>query len=162
MDKTIQELEAKESKENTISIKDKIAGNTTGTLQENQTSLSDKFKEMTKDMPFLQKVWHMMEGWAHGNKAFRIIAILPLFALATLLAFWRRKGQRYNLTEHMFIQAYIACQTLLISVIVLPFNGTARVNKLYEVPIWIVFILSAWTTNNCTAALGGRVSGVPY
>ena len=73
-----------------------------------------------------------MKSWGHGNKAFRIIATLPLFALATQLAFRRRKYKlNYNTTEHVFIQAYIACQILLLSIIVLPFNGYAKVDDLY-------------------------------
>ena len=92
--------------------------------------------------PFLEKVWNLLKSWGHGNKAFRIIATLPLFALATLMAFRRKKNKlHYNLTEHIFIQAYIACQTLLLSIIVLPFNGSAQVGDLYELPILFIFAL---------------------
>ena len=91
------------------------------------------------------KVWNLMKSWGHGNKAFRIIATLPLFALATQLAFRRRKYKlNYNTTEHVFIQAYIACQILLLSIIVLPFNGYATVDDLYELPLWLIFILFCW------------------
>lgn len=86
-----------------------------------------------------------MKSWGHGNKAFRIIATLPLFALATQLAFRRRKYKlNYNTTEHVFIQAYIACQILLLSIIVLPFNGYAKVDDLYELPLWLIFVLFCW------------------
>lgn len=102
----------------------------------------DKFIE---NSPFLQRVLNLLKSWAHGNKAFRIIATLPLFALATQLAFYRRKRkQNYNTTEHLFLQAYIACQILLLSIIVLPFNGYAEVDDLYELPLWIIFILFCW------------------
>lgn len=102
----------------------------------------DKFIE---NSPFLQRVWNLLKSWAHGNKAFRIIATLPLFALATQLAFYRRKRkQNYNTTEHLFLQAYIACQILLLSIIVLPFNGYAEVDDLYELPLWMIFILFCW------------------
>lgn len=102
----------------------------------------DKFIE---NSPFLQRVWNLLKSWAHGNKAFRIIATLPLFALATQLAFYRRKRkQSYNTTEHLFIQAYIACQILLLSIVVLPFNGYAEVDDLYELPLWMIFILFCW------------------
>lgn len=90
----------------------------------------------------MEKVWNLLKSWGHGNKAFRIIATLPLFALATLMAFRRKKNKlRYNLTEHVFIQAYIACQILLLSIIVLPFNGSAQVGDLYELPILFIFAL---------------------
>lgn len=108
-------------------------------------SVTDKLEQYLQHSPFLLKVWNLMKSWGHGNKAFRIIATLPLFALATLLAFRRRKQKlAYNLTEHVFIQAFIACQILLISIIVLPFNGSARVDDLYEVSYWFIFFLFWW------------------
>lgn len=107
--------------------------------------VGEKLEKFFQNSPFLQKVWGLLKGWAHGNKAFRIIATLPLFALATQLAFYRRKRkQNYNTTEHLFIQAYIACQILLLSIIVLPFNGYAEVDDLYELPLWMIFILFCW------------------
>ena len=114
-------------------------------LLESGSVVTDKIEQYLQHSPFLLKVWNLMKSWGHGNKAFRIIATLPLFALATLFAFYRRKQKTtYNLTEHVFIQAFIACQILLISIIVLPFNGTARVNDLYEVSIGVIFFLFCW------------------
>jgi len=111
-------------------------------IVEGSLSVSDKLDKLVQNTPFLEKVWNLLQSWGHGNKAFRIIATLPLFALATLMAFRRKKNKlRYNLTEHVFVQAYIACQILLFSIIVLPFNGTAAVNDLYEVPVWFIFAL---------------------
>lgn len=109
---------------------------------ESSLSVSNKLEKVVQNTPFLQKVWNLLHSWGHGNKAFRIIATLPLFALATLMAFRRKKNKiRYNLTEHVFMQAYIACQILLLSIIVLPFNGSAAVNNLYELPILVIFAL---------------------
>lgn len=109
----------------------------------NDTSeVGDRLEKVFQNSPFLMKVWNLMKSWGHGNKAFRIIATLPLFALATQLAFRRRKYKlNYNTTEHVFIQAYIACQILLLSIIVLPFNGCAKVDDLYELPLWLIFVL---------------------
>lgn len=105
-------------------------------------ALSKNVEETIKNVPFLQKVWDLLKSWGHGNKAFHIIAKLPLLALTTFLAFYRRRSKpRYNLTEHLFVQAYIACQMLLVSIIVLPFNGSARVDDLYEAPLWCIFAL---------------------
>ena len=105
-------------------------------------AVTSNIERRLADSPFLARVWGLLKSWAHGNKAFRIIATLPLFALASLLVFFRRRFRpRYNLTEHIFVQAYIACQTLLISIIVLPFNGHAEVDDLYEVPLWFIFCL---------------------
>ena len=109
----------------------------------NDTSeVGDRLEKVFQNSPFLMKVWNLMKSWGHGNKAFRIIATQPLFALATQLAFRCRKYKlNYNTTEHVFIQAYIACQILLLSIIVLPFNGCAKVDDLYELPLWLIFVL---------------------
>lgn len=109
------------------------------------SEMGKKWEKFFQNSPFLQKVWDLLKSWAHGNKAFRIIATLPLFALATQLAFYRRKRKRnYNTTEHLFIQAYIACQILLLSIVVLPFNGYAEVDDLYELPLWMILALFCW------------------
>lgn len=109
------------------------------------SEVGDKFEKFFRSSPFLMKVWNLLKSWGHGNKAFSIIVTLPLFALATQLAFRRRKYKlNYNTTEHVFIQAFIACQILLLSIIVLPFNGHAQVDDLYELPLWLIFILFWW------------------
>lgn len=111
-------------------------------LLEGGSSVFNKLEKAIHNTPFLEKVWNLLKSWGHGNKAFRIIATLPLFALATLMAFRQKKNKlHYNLTEHVFIQAYIACQILLLSIIVLPFNGSAQVGHLYELPILFIFAL---------------------
>lgn len=95
-----------------------------------------------EEIPFVQKVTNLLKSWVHGNKAFQIIATLPFFAFATFLSYRSKRNKLYyNPTEHIFIQAYIACQILLISILILPFNGEAKVNDLYEVPIWFIFAL---------------------
>lgn len=114
-------------------------------LLEGGAEVTNKLETHFQNSPFLMKVWNLMKSWGHGNKAFRIIAMLPLFALATQLSFYRRKKKiEFNLTEHVFIQAFIACQILLISILILPFNGEARVNDLYEVPLTFIFFLFCW------------------
>ncbi len=77
-------------------------------LLEGGSSVFNKLEKAIHNTPFLEKVWNLLKSWGHGNKAFRIIATLPLFALATLMAFRRKKNKlRYNLTEHVFIQAIL-------------------------------------------------------
>lgn len=115
-------------------------------LVEGGTEITNELEKHFQHSPFLMKVWNLMKSWGHGNKAFRIIAMLPVLALATQLAFYRRKKKMtFNLTEHVFIQAFIACQILLISILILPFNGTARVNDLYEVSLSFIFFLFCWS-----------------
>lgn len=111
-------------------------------FEKDTSEVGNKLERFLQESPFLLKVWNLLKSWGHGNKAFRIIATLPLFAIATQLAFRRRKYKlNYNTTEHIFIQAYIACQILLLSIVVLPFNGHAQVYDLYELPLWLIFVL---------------------
>lgn len=115
-------------------------------LVEGGAEITNELEKYFQHSPFLMKVWNLMKSWGHGNKAFRIIAMLPVLALATQLAFYRKKKKMtFNLTEHVFIQAFIACQILLISILILPFNGTARVNDLYEVSLPFIFFLFCWS-----------------
>ena len=128
-----------------ISEPDSDADDLIDEFTKDTSEVGNKLEKFFQSSPFLMKVWNLMKSWGHGNKAFRIIATLPLFALATQLAFRRRKYKlNYNTTEHVFIQAYIACQILLLSIIVLPFNGYATVDDLYELPLWLIFILFCW------------------
>lgn len=114
-------------------------------FEKDTSEVGNKLERFLQESPFLLKVWNLLKSWGHGNKAFRIIATLPLFAIATQLAFRRRKYKlNYNTTEHIFIQAYIACQILLLSIVVLPFNGHAQVYNLYELPLWLIFVLFCW------------------
>lgn len=110
------------------------------------THLRERWKHFVEAHPFIEKVWNLLVSWAHGNKAFRIIATLPLFALATQMAFRRKRFalNNYNLTEHVFIQAYIACQIVILSILALPLTGKATVNDLYDLPLWFIFFLYCW------------------
>lgn len=145
LNQDLEKLEAQSTSKKsdiTIQLKDDEDEELIDELLEGGSSVFDKLEKKIHNTPFLEKVWNLLKGWGHGNKAFRIIATLPLFALATLMAFRRKKNKlHYNLTEHVFIQAYIACQILLLSIIVLPFNGNAQVNDLYELPILFIFAL---------------------
>ena len=153
LDITIKSLEksldkAAKKSEKTSSAKRVSDGDDKGVMDElfdASSEVGTKLEKYFENSPFLQKVWNLLKSWAHGNKAFSIIATLPLFALATLIAFHRKRYKlNYNLTEHVFIQAYIACQILFLSIVILPFNGHARVNDLYELPWWFIFALFWW------------------
>lgn len=104
-----------------------------------------RITQFVRQSPFLMKIWNLLKRWTNGNKAFQIIATLPLFAVATQLAFRRKKYRlNYNTTEHLFIQTYIACQILLLSIIALPFYGYAQMDDLYDLPLWGIFALYCW------------------
>ena len=110
-----------------------------------QSDVSIHIKQKLNNFPLLGKVWDLLHHWAHGNKAASIILTLPVFALATRMAFRRRTYlPLLNSTEHLFIQAYIAAQILLISCLYFPFNGKAQLNDLYDIPYWAIFIVFWW------------------
>ncbi|MGM9760716.1 MAG: DUF3667 domain-containing protein [Parabacteroides sp.] len=92
--------------------------------------------------PFLNNVAELLKSWAHGNKAFTILITLPLFAVASRLTFRNRKkfSPHYNLTEHIFVQAYIACQLLLLSILYLLLRGEANLTDYYELPAICCFL----------------------
>lgn len=141
---SIREIEKELAK---VERQDSIAGTPQPDDNLVNTSISffKKVETAIEGVPFLSNVWSLMKRWGHGNKAFHILLTLPLLAIATRWAFYRRKKPaEYNLMEHIFIQAYIAAQILLISTLVVPFNGTAHVDDLYEVPEWIIFLLFWW------------------
>ena len=54
-------------------------------LLEGGSSVFNKLEKAIHNTPFLEKVWNLLKSRGHGNKAFRIIATLLLFALATLI-----------------------------------------------------------------------------
>lgn len=92
------------------------------------------------ESPFLRSVEQLLTKWAHGNKAASILCTIPIFALATRSSFRKRSSSKhFNITEHIFIQTYIACLILLVSIIYLPFNGKADINSLYDIPYWGIF-----------------------
>ncbi len=113
-------------------------------LIKDTSEASGRMERFFSKSTFLINVWNTLKRWGHGNKALSIIITLPLFAFATQIAFRRRKYVNYTTTEQVIIQAYIACMILLISIIVLPFNGYATVDNLYELPSWVIFVLFCW------------------
>ena len=144
LEKSLNKLEEKNDSTSATQVSEQNSddGDLIDEFVNDTSEVGDRLEKVFQNSPFLMKVWNLMKSWGHGNKAFRIIATLPLFALATQLAFRRRKYKlNYNTTEHVFIQAYIACQILLLSIIVLPFNGYAKVDDLYELPLWLIFFL---------------------
>lgn len=94
---------------------------------------------------FIEKVWHLISDWMDKNKAASILLTIPLFALSTKLAFRRKKrDSSYNLTEHIFIQTYIACQCLLVSIIYALLTWSIEFKDLYDIPLFLLFVLFAF------------------
>ena len=118
-------------------------------LSEAGSEIKNVFNEMTNNYftenSFLSAVGNLMKSWIHGNKAFSILALLPLYTISTRLSFSRTSiGRRLNLTENFFAQVYIACQILWISLLILPFTGTAHLNDIFDLSYKAIFILFVW------------------
>lgn len=118
-------------------------------LSEAGSEMKNVFNEMTNNYftenSFLSAVGNLMKSWIHGNKAFSILALLPLFTISTRLSFCRTSiGRRLNLMENFFAQVYIACQILWISLLILPFTGTAHLNDIFDLSYKAIFILFVW------------------
>ena len=95
-----------------------------------------------KGLSFLTKVWKLLSKWINQNKAISILLVLPILALSTKWAFHKRDhSNNINFTEHLFAQTYIACQILLISIVILAFSHKAKVSDIYDVPEWLRFLL---------------------
>ena len=99
----------------------------------NDTSeVGDRLEKVFQNSPFLMKVWNLMKSWGTRKQSIphHCHTDLCLHLLPNLPSDAGNIKLNYNTTEHVFIQAYIACQILLLSIIVLPFNGYAKVDDL--------------------------------
>lgn len=109
--------------------------------QEKHISLENRLKQI----PFFASVFDLIDNWSHGNKAATVLCLVPILALGTKWAFRRRTFNReYNYIELMFAQTYMACQILLISILYFPLNRKADLDSMYDIPWWLVFLLSVW------------------
>ena len=102
-------------------------------------------------IPLLGRAWSLLKSWGHGNRTLYVIAILPLFAVGTYWSFqnrWRLRRRPaqvcFNPMEHFFIQAYIASQIMLVSILVLPFGLADSSSTIYALPGWLIFLLFWW------------------
>ena len=98
-----------------------------------------------KEDGFIMAVFNMMKGWVHGNKAFSILALLPIFTFGVKWGFRRTPvGRRLNTTEVFFSQVYISSQILWLSILALPFTGQAHLDDVFDLNYGIIFILFVW------------------
>lgn len=117
----------------------------------NSSQFGEKLDTYIRDIPFLSRVWELLKRWGHGNRTLHVIAILPLFAVGTYWSFQNRwqlrkhpRRVRFNLMEHFFIQAYIAGQIMLFSILVLPFGLADYEADIFALPWSIIFLLFWW------------------
>lgn len=64
----------------------------------------DEYKEnFLSENKYISAVYNLMRSWIHGNKAFSILLLLPVFTLASRWSFRKSLvGHRFNLTEQFF------------------------------------------------------------
>ena len=117
----------------------------------NHSKLRQHLSSWLAQSPFLSHVWTLLERWGHGNRTLQIILILPFLAVGTYWAFQSRRRLRrhptqvrFNLMEHFFIQAYIAAQAILLSILCLPVGLTDYADDLFALPWWFLFLLFWW------------------
>ena len=117
----------------------------------NSSQFGEKLDTYIRDIPFLGRVWELLKRWGHGNRTLHVIAILPLFAVGTYWSFQNRwqlrkhpQRVRFNLMEHFFIQAYIAGQIMLLSILMLPFGLADYEADIFALPWSIIFLLFWW------------------
>ncbi len=91
---------------------------------------------------FISNVSKLLKYITQGNKALNIIVMLPIEALALMLVFRRKKkaAYRYNYVEYVFMQTFVECQMLLISILTLPFYGIFSAHPMYELYLTIPFL----------------------
>lgn len=140
--KSNERLEEEEEEENVS-----ILGISTG---RNISKFGRNLDAHIQDIPFLGRVWDLLKRWGHGNRTLHVIAILPLFAVGTYWSFQNRwqlrkhpQRVRFNLMEHFFIQAYIAGQIMLLSILFLPFGWVDNEADIFALP-WSVILLLFW------------------
>jgi hypothetical protein len=106
---------------------------------------SDAFSRQMENHPFMGRLWVVVIRWAQHNKAAAILFFIPIFAVATRMAFRRRKHNcRFNTTEHIFVQTYISSQLLLLSIFYLPFLAGKDNSTLFPLPEMVILLLYWW------------------
>ena len=93
-----------------------------------------------------------LNTWRKNNRGFFIIILNISFAFIAWLLFLRtRKDLRFSFTEHFFIQIFISCQILVVTIlfrtfssgsadllddIILPFIMVWDYKQIYEISLW--------------------------
>src|SRR5574344_1044599 len=94
---------------------------------------------------FIDGILNVINNWAKDNKALSLIMLIPLYTLATKRAFRKNSiSKGFNYTETLFVQVYIACQIILISIILLPFLGHGEIDEAFGISWWLIFLLYWW------------------
>lgn len=140
-----EKWDKEKKKTNEYLIGDIVETVSTAAVAVSEKQSQEKKSSLLPDNSFINAVANLMKSWIHGNKAFSILALLPIFTLGTRWSFRRTPiGRRINLTENFFAQVYIACQILWISLLVLPFTGEAHLDDIFDLNYAAIFALFVW------------------
>lgn len=147
----IQE-KAKQQKQILKKLKSQNDNNTKDLINDfvdNSIEVGDSWKAFKEkyisDNGFIMSVYHLMKSWIHGNKAFSILALLPIFTFGVRWGFRRTPvGRRLNATELFFSQVYIAAQIIWLSILTLPLTGKAHLDDVFDLRYEIIFLLFVW------------------
>lgn len=87
-----------------------------GSSTENILKINSEIAEIANPN-FLEKLLINLDKWSKTSMSFISIISIPIFALACKWAFYSKKRPNYNFTEYTFICAYLACQRLMLGLI---------------------------------------------
>lgn len=83
------------------------------------------------------------------STTFTTIIMLPMYALASMAVFRKTVSVRYNFAEYLFMGAYMACQRLIVLIVLIPYEYFD--NRYDDMPISHTFLtvliflgLAAW------------------
>lgn len=102
-------------------------------------------KKDNSEPTFIDGIINVINNWAKDNKTLSLIMLIPLYTIATKRAFRKNSiSKGFNYTETLFVQVYIACQIILISIILLPFLGHGEIDEAFGISWWLIFLLYWW------------------
>ena len=103
------------------------------------TGMAEGLTLQTSDSPIILD----MLDWMVNNQAYAYMLILPLFSLASFLAFYKFK---YNYLEHLVINCFISGQQMLIYFIFsMAYFNLSSINSFLEIlPVAIGLVYTSW------------------
>lgn len=89
---------------------------------------------------FMEEI-HRISNWINEHFALSVLILIPIFAFAMYLAYFtRNKSKRLNYAEFLVIATYLSAQTMVISIIAIPFreiiDSTVFLLMMFAVNLW--------------------------
>lgn len=90
---------------------------------------------------FMEEI-HRISNWINEHFALSVLILIPIFAFAMYLAYFtRNKSKRLNYAEFLVIATYLSAQTMVISIIAIPFREIID----STVFLLMMFVVNLWT-----------------